>query len=1016
MQASAKITRSGNVRKTTSHAPCKGHLMTWRATALAMGMVLFSASGARAGIIHKSLSNQLSEKRQCGVATTIGTQAVFAGGMDSTGSGLSGVDIYDAATNTWSTASLSEGRLSLSATSVGTKALFAGGAIGLVVPIPSNRVDIYEGGAWSTATLSKARSHLAATSLGGQALFAGGQTSVGYSARVDIYDSASDSWSTASLSQARLGLAATTVGNQALFAGGYDGAGSNVVDIYEGGAWSTSTLSKARGHLAATTVGSVVLFGGGNTTAVVDIYDSATSIWTTGSLSQARGQLAATSMGGFAFFGGGYAAGGQSDVVDIYHVSSDTWYTAQLSVARSNLMATSVGNQAIFAGGGSGGKQVDIFEVTDTTTWTRDAGSGAGDWADNANWDSVVGPFTSDYVHIANGGTAQLAGAAQVASVTVGGGGGAGGTLQLLPGASLSAPAISVESLGILSVQQDWTYDGALTISGGDVNLGAKEFFLDAGGALRIIGSTLGADRLVVGDSDSASATQLGGTVTIGGNLQLGLDVTADGTYMLSGDAAVQLDVGAHAVMGVKGAGRFVQTGGVHTVGGELRVGRYNGAAGTYEMSDGELTVTSFGVVGYAGEGTFTQSGGTHTVGQRLVVGYGSQGVGLYELGGTGVLSARDDERIGHNGTGAFMQTSGTHQVTGRLILGSGATGNGTYTMKGGTLGVSDTLGVGDGGTGRLELQGGDVTAGDLEIGAAGTMAFTGGSLSVGSITNQGVLNWQSGTLNVTGAAGLALGPSEALGSTLTLSAAHSLHVTDEMTVPAGSTLTLGPGAGLSVGSLTNAGTAVMLTDAVDFGGGFTNTADAMFMGTTVTGPVHTPAGSTVTILQTVTFEDLVSGGGTFWGPGTVVFNGGHNPGDSPGCVTFEGNVTYGPLAQLHMELGDPSVAEDLDVIDVGGCLTLNGVLDVVLLAGYSPAPGDVFDILNWNTRVGEFDTMNLPGLDPGLAWDDSALYTTGQLQVTPEPATLAFLALGGLGLLLRRTRRCTGRRYSAIR
>jgi hypothetical protein len=50
----------------------------------------------------------------------------------------------------------------------------------------------------------------------------------------------------------------------------------------------------------------------------------------------------------------------------------------------------------------------------------------------------------------------------------------------------------------------------------------------------------------------------------------------------------------------------------------------------------------------------------------------------------------------------------------------------------------------------------------------------------------------------------------------------------------------------------------------------------------------------------------------------------------------------------------------------------------------------------------GVFDTVNLPGLSPGLFWDASALYTEGSLMVTPEPAMLSLLALGGL-LALRR-------------
>jgi len=134
-------------------------------------------------------------------------------------------------------------------------------------------------------------------------------------------------------------------------------------------------------------------------------------------------------------------------------------------------------------------------------------------------------------------------------------------------------------------------------------------------------------------------------------------------------------------------------------------------------------------------------------------------------------------------------------------------------------------------------------------------------------------------------------------------------------------------------------------------------------------------------------------------------------PGSSPGLLTVHGDGTLAGGA-LEIELGGLLAGVEYDRLVVTGELDLAGALDVVLVdlgAGlFAPANGDVFDILDWGSLSAgsAFDTVNLPPIAPGLTWDASALYTTGELSITPEPATLALLALGGLAVLLRRRRR----------
>jgi len=139
------------------------------------------------------------------------------------------------------------------------------------------------------------------------------------------------------------------------------------------------------------------------------------------------------------------------------------------------------------------------------------------------------------------------------------------------------------------------------------------------------------------------------------------------------------------------------------------------------------------------------------------------------------------------------------------------------------------------------------------------------------------------------------------------------------------------------------------------------------------------------------------------------------------------------------------------DAMIVGGDLTLDGNLNVLAIGGYAPQAGDLFDILDFEQAnlSGLFNNVNLPALASDLEWDQSNLYTTGELLVSlstsqasgdfdgdfesdgdgdgsvdgddflvwqrnypypaavssvPEPNSLVLLALGGL-MMLRRTK-----------
>lgn len=92
--------------------------------------------------------------------------------------------------------------------------------------------------------------------------------------------------------------------------------------------------------------------------------------------------------------------------------------------------------------------------------------------------------------------------------------------------------------------------------------------------------------------------------------------------------------------------------------------------------------------------------------------------------------------------------------------------------------------------------------------------------------------------------------------------------------------------------------------------------------------------------------------------------------------------------------------------MEVMNDMTLVGGTFQVLLDGYAPVFGDMFDLFDFGgTLSGTFAAIDLPALSPGLLWDTSTLYTQGIVSVIPEPSSLGLILPPLLALMLRRHR-----------
>ncbi len=139
-------------------------------------------------------------------------------------------------------------------------------------------------------------------------------------------------------------------------------------------------------------------------------------------------------------------------------------------------------------------------------------------------------------------------------------------------------------------------------------------------------------------------------------------------------------------------------------------------------------------------------------------------------------------------------------------------------------------------------------------------------------------------------------------------------------------------------------------------------------------------AGSTTVDGGTVLGATLLSiGGGTLAGTGTIqatvvpatVVNGGvTSPGGSPGTLTLGPGENYKqePDGTLRIELGGHNPGTNYDQLVVGGNASLAGTLELLLIKGFVPQPGDQFQILTCASQTGAFSQINAPAVS-GAVW-----------------------------------------------
>jgi len=367
---------------------------------------------------------------------------------------------------------------------------------------------------------------------------------------------------------------------------------------------------------------------------------------------------------------------------------------------------------------------------------------------------------------------------------------------------------------------------------------------------------------LTVGDGGTGSLTVDSGGVVSDSFGYLGVNASGSGTVTISG-AGSQWNNSSYLYVGKSGTGTLtVDSGGVvsNTAGylgdngGSSGIATISGAGSQWNnlnalvvgaSGTGTLTVDSGGVVsdtnGFlglstSGSGSATVSGAGSQWNNSSDFVVGANGTGTLTVDNGGIVSDTDGflgDTADNSSTATISGAGSQWNNSGNLSVGRFGTGNLTVDNGGvvsNTLGYLGFNGVGSGtatvsgigsqwnntadlfvggsstaqgGTGEINVtNNGTLTVGsELKIWNTGTVNINGGSVMAGSVNNLGSLNFNAGTLHVTGDLALDAG----LNSNLILNGAHKLIVDGSTMLDAASSLALNGGQ-FSTGSLLDNG------------------------------------------------------------------------------------------------------------------------------------------------------------------------------------------------------------------
>jgi hypothetical protein len=232
-----------------------------------------------------------------------------------------------------------------------------------------------------------------------------------------------------------------------------------------------------------------------------------------------------------------------------------------------------------------------------------------------------------------------------------------------------------------------------------------------------------------------------------------------------------------------------------------------------------------------------------------------------------------------------------------------------------------------------------------------GTLTVTGSTLSGNSAGSSGGGIYNNGTLTVTDSS---LSGNSARYTGGGIANQGTLTVTDS-TISGNSVGSVGGGIYTGLfGTLTVTNSTLSGNSADNGGGGIFN---SQFATVTVTGSMLSGNSASYGIYNsqyaTLTITNSTISGNTSSGAGSGIYNDGTLA--VRGLVTIDGDYFQTANGTLAVRIGGLSAGTDYDQLVVNGRATLGGTLDVHLVNGYQPQPGDQFEPLLFAQGQGTF-------------------------------------------------------------